>query len=77
MDEAMWLPAPLYEALPWIYIVVGAVFLAGVAYIGMHVPMAPVYLSLGIISILSGLLVFALRRHKREQRAQSRDVSTN
>jgi len=61
----MWLPGPLYEALPCAYIVGGALFVAGTVYARPDQPMLSVYLACGVISILSGILVFARRRAAR------------
>ena len=63
----MWLPTQIYESLPCAYIVGGLLFVAGAIYLGPGVPVSPLYLTLGIISILSGILVFIKRRHARNQ----------
>lgn len=61
----MWLPTPVYESLPYAYVVGGAMFVAGGIYLGPGVQTAPMYLSLGVISILSGVLIFIKRRQAR------------
>jgi hypothetical protein len=64
----MWLPAPIYEALPTAYVVIGTLLLGGVSYVGFHGPMSFVYAGLGVISVLSGITV----RQRRSQARQSR-----
>jgi hypothetical protein len=64
----MWLPEPIYEALPYVYLAMGAAFLAGAIYIGIgHSPTA-YYFALGIVSILAGVVIHlrraTARRHK-------------
>jgi len=73
----MWLPARIYESLPYAYFLGGLVFVAGAIYLGLGVPVSPLYLTLGIISIFSGILVFIKRRHARSQSVQalSQDAS--
>jgi len=61
----MWLPGPLYEALPSAYVVGGVLFLAGTIYAQPAQPMLSVYLGCGVISILSGIFVYVRRRAAR------------
>lgn len=73
----MWLPTRVYESLPGAYVIGGLFFVAGAIYLGPGVSVAPLYLTLGIIGICSGILVFIKRRHVRNQnvRALSQDES--
>ncbi len=57
----MWLPTPLYEALPFLYVSVGSLLIAGVAYVGFDVRSAMFYFSLGVSCILFGLLLYYIR----------------
>ena len=57
----MWLPTPLYEALPFLYVSVGSLLIAGVAYIGFDVTSAAFYFSLGVACVLFGLLLYYIR----------------
>ena len=57
----MWLPTPLYEALPFLYVSVGSLLIAGVAYIGFDVRSASFYFSLGVACVLFGLLLYYIR----------------
>ena len=61
----MWLPTPVYESLPCAYVIGGALFVSGGIYLGPGIQTAPMYLALGVISILSGVLIFIKRRQAR------------
>ena len=67
----MWLPKRVYESLPCAYVVGGLLFVAGGIYLGPGVSVSPLYLTLGIISIFSGILVFIKRQHVRSQNAHA------
>ena len=58
----MWLPTSVYESLPFAYVLGGLLFVGGAIYIGPDVQVSALYLALGIISVLSGILVFIKRR---------------
>lgn len=62
----MWLPKPIYEALPTIYMVIGILFLAGSAYLGLMHEAAPAYAGVGIVCLLSGIFVRARRHEARD-----------
>ena len=68
MNRTMWLPKPIYEALPTAYVVIGTLLLGGVFYVGFHGPMTFVYTGLGVVSVLSGITI----RQRRSQARQSR-----
>lgn len=53
----MWLPKPVYKSLPVVYAVMGALFIAGAIYMDLRDPMGPMYLGLGIVSILASITV--------------------
>lgn len=53
----MWLPEPIYRALPTLYAVMGACFIVGVFYLGFDAPMSPVYLGMGLVSVLASITV--------------------
>ena len=57
----MWLPKPVYKSLPVIYALMGVLFIAGAIYIDLRDPMGPMYLGLGILSILASITVAYLR----------------
>ena len=66
----MWLPAPLYESLPYFYILGGALFNFGTGYIGVTAPGASLYIACGLISIVYGVVVFVRRQAHRAEPEQ-------
>lgn len=58
----MWLPAPLYESLPYLYVLGGTLFITGTLYIGVSAPGASLYMACGLISTVTGIVVFVLRQ---------------
>jgi hypothetical protein len=61
----MYLPTKIYEALPKIYLAVGALFILGAVYIGIdHGPMVG-YSVVGLSCIVAGVLVHKIRRRAR------------
>ncbi len=61
----MWLPGPLYESLPYAYIVGGVLFISGTLYIGLNAPGAPLYIACGLLSIIYGATIFGKRTERR------------
>ena len=53
----MWLPKPVYRALPVTYALMGVLFIMGAVYIDLRDPMGPVYLALGALSIAASITV--------------------
>ena len=77
----MWLPTPVYESLPYIYVVVGLLFISGATYIGLETGESSIYLGAGAISVLSGVLVYMRRAaaraiKQRKLNADSSDTQT-
>lgn len=73
----MWLPTPVYKSLPTLYATMGALFILGVFYIGLDAPMSPVYLALGLVSILASIVVSIWRaRHSRNMESSNSDEAT-
>ncbi len=71
----MWLPKPIYEALPAIYIIVGALFLAGSFYLGLTHVAAPPYAGMGVICLLSGVFVRARRQEARRNKTAANSAA--
>jgi hypothetical protein len=67
----MWLPEPIYESLPYLYVVCGALILGGAVYIGIGTAGTPYYLLIGILSILGGVAIYLRRMTARRQKANS------
>ncbi|MDJ0749136.1 MAG: hypothetical protein QNJ11_06610 [Woeseiaceae bacterium] len=64
----MWLPAPMYEALPLLYVSAGSLLIAGVAYIGFDVRPALFYFALGVSCISFGLFIYYIRHAHRTRK---------
>lgn len=71
----MWLPSRLYESLPWAYALIGALFIGGVYYVGVHRYGMLVYLALGLICVVCGLLVHRVRVNMRKNAAAEHDLA--
>ena len=61
----IWLPAAIYQALPWIYLANGAACLAGVIYLPDQAWLWPYIVLLGIACCHAAWLVLAARRRVR------------
>lgn len=70
----MHLPKPIYEALPYIYVLVGTMFIAGASYISHWYTGAPVYTFFGVFCLIAGLAVWA-RRYTFRRAARKRSDS--
>ena len=57
----MWLPRPVYRALPIVYAITGALFILGALYLDLSEPTAPVYLALGVLSLVAAIILAILR----------------
>jgi len=69
----MWLPTPLYKALPTTYAVIGVAFILGVLYVGLDAPLGHVYLGVGIVSILAAATI-SIWRSKHKDSGQKADT---
>ena len=70
-STAMWIPTPIYEALPYLYIIGGVLFISGTLYIGLTAPGAALYIACGLISIVYGAVIFAKRQAYRQNSASA------
>lgn len=61
----MWLSGPIYNSLPYVYVLGGALFWSGTMHIGITAPGAILYIACGLFSIVGGGAVFVLRRGSR------------
>lgn len=75
----MWLPEPIYKSLPTLYGVMGILFIFGVIYLGFDAPMSPVYLGLGMVSLLAaiGISVSRGKGGRGAGRSESDDSSSS
>lgn len=72
----MWLPTPVYRALPTAYAVLGVAFILGVLYVGPDAPLGRLYLGVGIVSILASVTVaFWRSKHKDNRQKVDTDES--
>lgn len=53
----MWLPKPFYKALPVTYALMGVMFIMGAIYLDLRDPMGPMYLGIGILSLVASITV--------------------
>ena len=70
-STAMWIPTPIYESLPYAYIIGGVLFISGTLYIGVTTAGAPLYTACGLISIIYGAVIFAKRQAYRRKSPQA------
>lgn len=67
----MWLPTPVYESLPYVYVGIGILLIAGANYIGLDSRESTVYLGTGSASVLSGVFVYLRRSIARTKHKDS------
>ncbi len=72
----MWLPTPVYKALPVAYALIGVAFILGTLYVGPNAPLGVWYFGIGLVSILASVTVSIWRaRHKQERTRVDTDDS--
>ncbi len=64
---AMWIPGPLYESLPYLYVLGGVLFIAGTMYVGISTPGSPLYVGCGLLSVVYGAYIFKIRAESRAE----------
>ncbi len=65
----MWISKPIYESLPYFYLVAGALFLAGSMYVG-HSYWPTLCFIVGLLCLVAGLVVLLKRRDFRSNDKQ-------
>jgi hypothetical protein len=67
----MWLPEPIYESLPYVYVICGALILSGAIYVGIGNAGTPYYVLIGSLSIVGGVVIYLRRRTARKDKSGS------
>lgn len=75
-NNAIWMPTPIYEALPYLYILGGVLFIAGTLYIGLSATGATLYIGCGLVSIVYGVFILSKRHAYRSQSPRSGPTET-
>jgi hypothetical protein len=65
----MWMPRPIYELLPYVYMGVGAV-LIGIAWFLQMETWPGIMLGVGSLSLLVGIVLFLRRKDYRTRQAE-------
>lgn len=65
----MWLARPLYEFLPYLYMLVGLALLAAAWFIDIRT-LPSVFMVVGVLSLMAGLVLWLRRRDYRTRQAE-------
>jgi hypothetical protein len=65
----MWLARPIYEFLPYLYMLVGLGLLAAAWFIEMST-LPSVFMLVGVLSIMAGLVLWLRRRDYRTRQSE-------
>jgi hypothetical protein len=65
----MWLARPVYEFLPYLYMLVGLALLAAAWFIEINT-LPSVFLLVGILSLMAGLVLWLRRRDYRTRQSE-------
>ena len=65
----MWLARPVYEFLPYLYMLVGLGLLAAAWFIEMST-LSSVFMLVGVLSIMAGLVLWLRRRDYRTRQSE-------
>lgn len=57
----IWLPKPLYQYFPTIYVLMAILFFYGSYYISFQHPLSPLYMASGGFCLGAGIIIFVLR----------------
>jgi hypothetical protein len=73
----MWLPGPVYECLPYAYVVAGVLFVAGTVYTDPGLWATVMYGLAGAISLLAGIGVYFKRKNTRSPNGSTSEPSSD
>ena len=65
----MWIAKPIYEALPYFYLIVGAIILSASMYVN-HWYWPTICFVTGLLCLVAGLVVLLKRRDARSRRRE-------
>jgi hypothetical protein len=65
----MWISRPVYEVLPYLYMLLGAVLLAAAWLVQLQV-WPSVFLAVGALSLMGGLVLWLRRKDYRTKQAE-------
>ena len=65
----MWLARPVYEFLPYLYMIVGVALLGAAWFIEMST-LPSVFMLIGVLSIMAGLVLWLRRRDYRTRQSE-------
>jgi hypothetical protein len=71
--RSVWLPEPVYAAIPWIYLTSGTLSLLGGLYLPEWAWQLPYALLFGIACLHTGVHIARLRRRARQRRNEARE----
>jgi len=57
----LWIPKPIYQYFPGLYILMALIFFAGSSYITFQHPLAPFYTATGGFCLGAGTIILVLR----------------
>ena len=65
----MWLPRPVYEFLPYVYMLVGVGLLVAAWFVDMQT-LPSIFMIVGALSLMGGLVLWLRRRDYRTRQAE-------
>ena len=71
----MWLPTPIYEKTPQMWLLMAVLFVVLALYIGLAYKLTIVYLLLGVVCGVRGVRVWQMRRKYRRAAAAGDEAS--
>jgi hypothetical protein len=71
----MWLPTPIYEKTPQLWLLMAVLFVVLGIYIGFAYPLTYFYVLLGVVCGVRGLQVWRMRTSFRREQAEKGEVN--